>query len=81
MRNVVRLFLAANNILLMRKRNQAFLLLAIGWKWQLPRIFIKKQPRWLNDKTIIELDRLSQNIVICQCHAYQLFAEAEDWGK
>ena len=48
--------MAANNILLMRKRNHAFLLLVIvfAWKWQ-PRIFIKKQIRLSNDKTIIEL--------------------------
>ena len=39
MRNVVQLCLAANNILLMRKRT----------------IFIKKQTWWSNDKTIIEL--------------------------
>ena len=50
------LCLAANNILLTRKRKNAFLLLVIvlSWKWQ-PRIFIKKQIRWSNDKTIIEL--------------------------
>ena len=37
MRNVVRLCLSANNILLMRKWNNTFLLLAIGlaWKWQM----------------------------------------------
>ena len=37
MRNVVQLFLAANTILLMRKWNHAFLLLAIAlaWKWQI----------------------------------------------
>ena len=37
MRNVVQLCLAANNILLMRKWNHAFLLLAIAlaWKWQI----------------------------------------------
>ena len=36
MRNVVLICLAANNILLMRKWNQAFLLLVIAlrWKWQ-----------------------------------------------
>ena len=39
----------ANNILLMRKWNHAFLL-ALTWKWQ---IFIEKQIG--NDKTIIEL--------------------------
>ena len=37
MRNVIQLFLAANTILLMRKWNHAFLLLAIAlaWKWQI----------------------------------------------
>ena len=92
--NVVQLFLAANAILLMRKRNHAFLLLAIAlaWKWQTTsllvacvqtspppprkksrfflrergggrlytgyasrRYSIKKQTRWSNNKTIIEL--------------------------
>ena len=52
--SVVQLCLAANNILLIRKRNHAFLLLAISlaWKWQ---ILIKKEIRWPNDKTLIEL--------------------------
>ena len=55
--NAVQLCLAANNILHMRKGNCAFFLLAIAlaWKWQfasLPRIFIKKQTLWLNDKAI-----------------------------
>ena len=37
MRNVVQLFLAAKTILLMRKWNHAFLVLAIAlaWKWQI----------------------------------------------
>ena len=37
MHNVVQLCLSANNILLMRKWNNTFLLLAIGlaWKWQM----------------------------------------------
>ena len=43
MRNAVQQCLAANNILLMRKENRAFLLLAIA-------LAIK-----FNDKTIIEL--------------------------
>ena len=40
-----------------------------------PRIFIKKQTRWLNDT------RLSQNIVIWQCLADQLFVSAFGFGK
>ena len=46
--------LAANNILLMRKWNHAFLLLgiALGRTLRFPKIFIKKQTRWSNDKTI-----------------------------
>ena len=61
MRNAVQLCLAANNILHMRKGNRAFLLyaIALAWKWQiapLPEdIHEKKQSRWSNDKTIIEL--------------------------
>ena len=61
MGNVIQLCLATNNILLMRKWNHAFLLLAIPlvWKWQiasLPEdIPYKKQTRWSNDNTIIEL--------------------------
>ena len=47
MRNAVQLCLAANNILHMRKRNRAFLLLAIlrenGRSFRFPRIFIKKK--------------------------------------
>ena len=47
--------------LLMHKGNHAFLLLAItlAWKWQKSlrflKISIKKQTRWLNDKTIKKL--------------------------
>ena len=60
MRNVVQLCLAANNILLMRKWNQAFsflrsLLHENGRSLHFPKIFIKNQTRWSNDKTIIEL--------------------------
>jgi len=44
MRNVVQLCLAANNILVMRKRNHAFLLLSIALarKWQLPKHIYQK---------------------------------------
>ena len=60
MRNVVQLCLAANNILLMRKWNQAFsflrsLLRENGRSLRFPKIFIKNQTRWSKDKTIIEL--------------------------
>ena len=54
----------------MRKWKHAFLLLTIAlkWNWQIasdrfPKIFIKKQTRWSNDKTIIDSD--------CQCLADQ----------
>ena len=66
--NVVQLCLAAYNILLMRKGNHFFLLLAItlAWKWS-----IKKQTRWLNVETIIiELAKygdlsVSRRSIIC----------------
>ena len=61
MHNVVQQYLAANNILFMRKGNRAFLLLAIAlaWKWQiasLPKDIRQKNKLGdqLNDKTIIE---------------------------
>ena len=59
MRNVVQLCLAANNILLKRKRNHAFLFLTITLEWKkgrsvrFPKIFIKKQTWWSNDKKSI----------------------------
>ena len=40
-----------------------------------PKIFIKKQTRWLNDNSY--WIRLSQNMVICHCLADQLFASAD----
>ena len=43
MRNVVQLSLAANNILLMCKRNHAFLLLAIVLVLRFPKMVVKKQ--------------------------------------
>ena len=48
-------FLAADAILLMRKWNNAFLLLAIAlaWKWQIASL--PEDILWSNDKTIIEL--------------------------
>ena len=39
-----------------------------------PKIFIKKQTRWLNDNSY--WIRLSQNILICHCLADELFASA-----
>ena len=57
MRNTVQLCLAANNILHMRKGNRAFLLLAIALadRFASRGYLVKKQTRWSNDKTIIEL--------------------------
>ena len=54
---VSQLCLAAKNILLMHKWNHAFLLLviALAWKWQFPKVSLKKQSWWTNEKTIIEL--------------------------
>ena len=66
MLNVVQLCLAANHILLMRKWNHIFspscdcFYIKMA-KWQM---FIRKQTRWPNDKTIYYSTRLSQNIVI-----------------
>ena len=57
MRNTVQLCLAANNILHMCKGNRAFLLLAIALadRFASRGYLAKKQTRWSNDKTIIEL--------------------------
>ena len=61
MRNAVQLCLAANNIPHMRKGNRAFLILAIALAWKMADHFVslgyslKKQTRWLNVITIIEL--------------------------
>ena len=68
MRNAVQLCLAANNILLMRKWNHNFLLLAIAlaWKWHIAsllKIFIYKQTRSSNDKTII-IKRMIQDFTL-----------------
>ena len=64
MRNVVHLCLAANNILLKRKLKHAFnfsfLRSLLRENGSFPKIFIKKQARWLYDKTII---RNSQSIL------------------
>ena len=53
--NVVQLCLAENEILLMRKWNHAFLPLASALVWKMTDRFIKKQTRWSNNKTSIEL--------------------------
>ena len=59
MRNVTQLCLATNNILLSRIWNHTFLLLAIsvlcenGRSIRFPKIFIKNQTRWSNDKTSV----------------------------
>ena len=53
MRNVVQLCLAANNILLIRKYEStlfSFLRSLLRENGSLPKIFVKKQARWLNDK-------------------------------
>ena len=80
MRNAVQLCLAANNILHMRKGNRAFLLLAIAlaWKWQIASLpeDIHKINK-LGDRMIKQLlNSVTQDIVICQCLADQLFASA-----
>ena len=60
MRYVVQLCLAANNFLPMRKWHQAFsflqsLLRENGRSLHFPKMFIKNQTRWSNDKIIIKL--------------------------
>ena len=74
--NAVQQCLAANNILLMRKGNWAFLLLAIAHLKMADHFAsqgysLKKQTWWSNDKTIY-WTRLSQNIMICQYLADQI---------
>ena len=60
MRNVVHLCLAANNILLMRKRTTLLSFcdrscVKRGRSLRFPKIVVKKQTWWSNDKTIIKL--------------------------
>ena len=57
MRNDVQLCLATNDILLMRKWNHVFLLLAIApaWNWQIASQIIEKQPPWSSNKRIMTL--------------------------
>ena len=56
MRNIVQLYLAANNILLIRKRNHAFLLLAwkVADRFASRRYSLIKKNWWSNDKSVIE---------------------------
>ena len=82
--NVVQLFLAANNILLMRKWNHAFLCLAIAlaWKWQIAAL-PKDILRWSNDKTIIELGyrKISWFVSVSQINYLpQPSASANNWS-
>ena len=65
-----------NNILLMRKWNHTFLLLAItlAWKWQialLPKDIHFPKSKLVDRMINNYLTRLSQNIVICHCFAGQ----------
>ena len=86
--NVVQLFLAANTILLMHRWNHAFLLLAIavlknGRSLRFPKIFLKKQTRWSNYKTIIELGyrKISWLVGVSQINYLpQPSASANNWS-
>ena len=76
MRNDVQLCLATNDILLMRKWNHVFLLLAIApaWNWQIASQIIEKQPPWSSNKRIMTLGyrkiswffRVSHIIIFCE---------------
>ena len=49
--------------MVIRKWNHAFVLLANrsnAWKWQISSQINKKQTRWSNDKTIIELGYIAK---------------------
>ena len=85
--NAVQQCLAANNILLMRKGNRAFLLLAIAlaWKWQIASLpkDIHSKNIWLNDKTIIELGyrKISWFVSVSQINYLpQPSASANNWS-
>ena len=74
MRNFVQLCLVANDILLMRKWNHAFLLLAMAlvWKWQLPTDIYQKTnsvTEWIRQIVIIIYyywsARQWQNTIFC----------------
>ena len=85
MRNVVQLCMAANNILLMRKWNHAFLLPVITRAWKMSdrfqsmSLFIENK---LGDRMIKRLlNSVIANIVVFQCVADQLFASAFVFGK
>ena len=80
MRNVVQLCFAANNILLMRKRNHASpscdrSCVKKGRWLCFPKVVVKKNK--LGGRMIKQfLIRLSQNIAICQSLAHQLFCRS-----
>ena len=76
--NVVQLCLPANDVLLISKWNHSFLLhsITITWKWQNGRYSFKNK---LGDQIIKQNNYwswLSQDILICQCCADQLFASS-----
>ena len=60
---------------LMRKWNNTFLFLAtaLEWKWQIALQIIKKQTRWWNNKTIIELGYRKISLFV-QSLLYQSFS-------
>ena len=88
MRNAVQLF-SCNYILHMRKGNRAFIS-SCDRSWgengrplRFPRIFIKKQTRWSNDKTIIELGyrKISWFVSVSQINYLpQPSASANTWS-
>ena len=94
MHNVIQLFLAANNILLMHKWNHACSLLvyviSVYYSWKAARVnhfpkilFIKKQTKWWNDKTIIELGyrKISWFVSVSQIdYLPQPSASANNWS-
>ena len=58
--------------LLMRKWNNTFLFLAtaLEWKWQIALQIIKKQTRWRNNKTIIELGYRKISLFVQSLRSY-----------
>ena len=60
---------------LMRKWNNTFLFLAsaLEWKWQIALQIIKKQTRWWNNKTVIELGYRKISLFV-QCLVYHSFS-------
>ena len=61
---------------LMRKLNNTFLFLAsaLEWKWQIALQIIKKQTRWWNNKTVIELGYRKKILLFVQCLVYHSFS-------